>query len=43
MVESKQLLEIIEKGESEEVKFKKSTTQLEKGLRPICAFLNHKG
>jgi len=39
----KQLKEIIENGETEEVEFKKSTAQLEKGLRAICAFLNHKG
>ncbi|HEC92018.1 MAG TPA: ATP-binding protein [Candidatus Atribacteria bacterium] len=34
---------IIEKGESERVEFKKSTAQLEKALKSICAFLNHKG
>ncbi|PKP60380.1 MAG: hypothetical protein CVT88_03290 [Candidatus Altiarchaeales archaeon HGW-Altiarchaeales-1] len=39
----KELLEIIEKGESEEREFKKSTAQLEKGMRALCAFLNHKG
>ncbi len=39
----KELNEVIENGETEEVEFKKSTAQLEKGLRAICAFLNHKG
>ena len=34
---------IIEKGESETLEFKKSTAQLEKALKSICAFLNHKG
>jgi ATP-dependent DNA helicase RecG len=33
----------IEKGESESLEFKKSTAQLEKALKSICAFLNHKG
>ncbi|PKP55548.1 MAG: hypothetical protein CVT89_08140 [Candidatus Altiarchaeales archaeon HGW-Altiarchaeales-2] len=42
-MDQKQLLEIIEEGESEGAEFKKSTAQLEKGLRAICAFLNHKG
>lgn len=35
--------ELIEKGESETLEFKKSTAQLEKALRSICGFLNHKG
>jgi len=35
--------EIIETGESEEVEFKKSTAQLEKALKSICGFLNHRG
>ncbi len=39
----KELNEIIENGETEEVEFKKSTAQLEKGMRALCAFLNHKG
>jgi len=34
---------LIEKGESESLEFKKSTAQLEKALKSICAFLNHKG
>ncbi|RLF32490.1 MAG: hypothetical protein DRN08_06585 [Thermoplasmata archaeon] len=34
---------IIEKGESESLEFKKSTAQLEKALKSICAFSNHKG
>ena len=34
---------IIEKKESETLEFKKSTAQLEKALKSICAFLNHKG
>jgi len=34
---------IIERGESETLEFKKSTAQLEKALKSICAFLNHKG
>lgn len=38
-----ELKELIEKGESETLEFKKSTAQLEKALRSICAFLNHKG
>ncbi|ODS40348.1 hypothetical protein BEH94_05465 [Candidatus Altiarchaeales archaeon WOR_SM1_SCG] len=38
-----QLKELIEKGESEKIEFKKSTAQLEKGLKAICAFLNHLG
>ena len=35
--------ELIEKKESETLEFKKSTAQLEKALRSICAFLNHRG
>jgi ATP-dependent DNA helicase RecG len=34
---------IIEKGESESLEFKKSTSQLDKSLKSICGFLNHKG
>ena len=37
------LKEIIEWGESETCEFKKSTSQLERALKSICAFLNHKG
>lgn len=39
----KELLKMIEKGESEEVELKKSTAQAEKALKAICGFLNHKG
>jgi len=35
--------EIIEKEESETIEFKKSTAQLEKALKSICGFLNHRG
>ncbi len=42
-MDQKQLNEVIENGETEEVEFKKSTAQLEKGLRAICAFLNYRG
>ena len=35
--------EIIENGESETTEFKKSTAQLEKALKSICGFLNHRG
>jgi ATP-dependent DNA helicase RecG len=35
--------EIIEKEESETIEFKKSTAQVEKALKSICGFLNHKG
>ncbi|MEA3283006.1 MAG: putative DNA binding domain-containing protein [Euryarchaeota archaeon] len=34
---------LIEKGESEIVEFKKSTAQLDKSLKSVCSFLNHKG
>ena len=33
----------MKKGESETLEFKKSTAQLEKALKSICAFSNHKG
>ncbi len=35
--------QLVEKGESEIVEFKKSTAQLDKALRSICGFLNHRG
>lgn len=35
--------ELLEGKESETLEFKKSTAQLEKALKSICAFLNHKG
>ncbi len=42
-MDQKQLNELLKTGESEEVEFKKSTAQLEKGLRAVCGFLNHLG
>lgn len=38
-----ELLKIVEKDESETAEFKKSTAQIEKALKAICGFLNHKG
>ncbi|ODS39786.1 hypothetical protein BEH94_01400 [Candidatus Altiarchaeales archaeon WOR_SM1_SCG] len=35
--------ELLKYSESEKVEFKKSTAQLEKGLKAVCGFLNHKG
>ena len=35
--------ELVEKEESETLEFKKSTAQLERALKSICGFLNHKG
>ena len=35
--------ELLKYGESEKVEFKKSTAQLEKGLKAVCGFLNHRG
>ena len=43
MFMDEKLLNLIEKGESETVEFKKSTAQLEKALKAICGFLNHRG
>lgn len=43
IVDEKELLKLIEKGESERVEFKKSTAQMDRALKTICAFLNHKG
>ena len=40
---SENLLELAKKGESEEVEFKKSTAQLDRALKSVCSFLNHKG
>ena len=34
--------ELIEKEESETLEFKKSTAQLERALKSICGFSNHK-
>ena len=42
-VMSENLLELVKKGESEEVEFKKSTAQLDRALKSVCSFLNHKG
>lgn len=38
-----ELIEGLRKAESEEIELKKSTSQLERALKAICAFLNHKG
>ena len=35
--------ELLKYGESEKAEFKKSTAQLEKGLKAVCGFLNHRG
>jgi len=40
---SENLLELVKKGESEEIEFKKSTAQLERALKSVCSFLNHRG
>lgn len=37
------LREAIKRNESEVLEFKKSTAQIEKALKAVCAFLNHKG
>ncbi len=37
------LSELVKRGESEEVEFKKSTAQLDRALKSVCGFLNHKG
>ena len=37
------ILELIEKGESETVEFKKSTASLREGIETGCAFANHRG
>jgi len=39
----KKFEQMLKKGESEKVEFKKSTAQIERALRSICGFLNHKG
>ncbi|NOQ55379.1 MAG: hypothetical protein GQ477_01090 [Nanohaloarchaea archaeon] len=39
----KSLVEIIRNGENDRVEFKRSTAQIEKSLKTICGFLNHKG
>ena len=40
---SEKLSELVKRGESEEVEFKKSTAQLDRALKSVCGFLNHKG
>ena len=40
---SENLLEVVKKGESEEVELKKSPAQLERALKSVCSFLNHTG
>ena len=35
--------ELVEKEEYETLEFKKSTAQLERALKSICGFLNHRG
>ena len=40
---SDKLSELVKRGESEEVEFKKSTAQLDRALKSVCSFLNHKG
>ena len=40
---SEKLSELVKRGESEEVEFKKSTAQLDRALKSVCSFLNHKG
>lgn len=38
-----EIAKLLKRGESETLEFKKSTAQLDKALKSICAFLNHKG
>lgn len=42
-MDEKELLHLIENDESETIEFKKSTAQIEKALKAVCSFLNHKG
>ncbi len=35
--------ELLKNGESEKIEFKKSSAQLERGLKAVCAFSNHSG
>ena len=37
------LFTMLKKGESEKIEFKRSTAQIERALKAICGFLNHKG
>ena len=39
----KQLQTLIKQGESSDLEFKKSTTQIKAALETVCAFLNGKG
>ncbi len=43
MDNEKELMTVVEKGESERVEFKKSTAQMDRALKAMCSFLNHKG
>jgi len=38
-----EIIELLRKAESEKIELKRSTSQLEKALKAICAFLNHEG
>jgi len=38
-----EILDLIEKGESETLEFKKSTASLREGIETSCAFANHRG
>lgn len=38
-----EILNLIAKGESETLEFKKSTTSLREGIETICAFANQRG
>ena len=40
---NRDILNLILKGESETVEFKKSTASLREGIETLCAFANHKG
>ncbi len=42
-MDEKTFLKLVENNENEAVEFKKSTAQLEKALKAICGFMNHKG
>ena len=35
--------ELLKNGESEKIEFKKSSAQLERGLKAVCVFSNHSG
>ena len=39
----KNMQKILLDGENEKIEFKKSTAQLERALKAVCGFLNHKG